>query len=157
MQISSGLAAARWPGRLEIIQKAPLIVIDVGHTPAAIRAALEGFDAMRGGRQGLLVCGASADKKGAELIAALAPAFATIICASARHKGAPAAEIAAHAAAANPVAEIAIAESVADARRLALAKVKSTETAVYVAGGLFLAAEFKAVHQGRDPASLAFF
>jgi len=46
---------------------------------------------------------------------------------------------------------------VPDARRLALAKAKSGETAVYVAGGLFLAAEFKAVHMGRDPASLAFF
>ncbi|MBI3439726.1 MAG: bifunctional folylpolyglutamate synthase/dihydrofolate synthase, partial [Proteobacteria bacterium] len=56
-----------------------------------------------------------------------------------------------------PGAEIAISESVADARRLALAKAKATETAVYVAGSLFLAAEFKALHMGRDPASLAFF
>jgi dihydrofolate synthase/folylpolyglutamate synthase len=156
-QAKAGFASTRWPGRLEIIEEAPLIVIDVGHTPDAVRVALAGFKAMRGPRRGVLVCGVSQDKQAAELINVLAPAFDTIVCASAAHKGAPAAEIAAFAGAANPGAELTIAESVADARRLALAKAKSGETAVYVAGGLFLAAEFKAVHMGRDPASLAFF
>ncbi|MFZ2030325.1 MAG: cyanophycin synthetase [Vitreimonas sp.] len=156
-QLKTGFASTRWPGRLEVIEEAPLIVVDVGHTPDGVRAALEGFNALRGARRGVLVCGASQDKRAADLINILAPAFDTIICASAAHKGAPAAEIAALGAAANPGAELVIAESVADARRLALAKAKSAETAVYVAGGLFLAAEFKAVHRGRDPASLAFF
>ena len=155
--VRAGFAATQWPGRLEIIEAAPLVVIDVGHTPDAIRASLEGFIALRERRRGVLVCGVSYDKSAAELIGLLAPAFDAIICAAAAHKGAPAAEIAAHAAAANANAEIAIAESVAEARRLALAKAKSAETAIYVAGGLFLAAEFRAVHQGRDPASLAFF
>jgi dihydrofolate synthase/folylpolyglutamate synthase len=156
-KIAAGLANTHWPGRLEIIENEPLIVIDVGHTPDAVRVALDGFSAMRGERRGVLVCGVSRDKKAADLICLLAPAFETVICAAAAHKGAPAAEIAALAAAANPAAEIAIAETVADARRLALFKAKSTKTAVYVAGSLFLAAEFKALHMGRDPASLAFF
>jgi dihydrofolate synthase/folylpolyglutamate synthase len=156
-QVRAGFASTRWPGRLEIIEETPLVVIDVGHTPDAVRVALEGFSAMRGARRGVLVCGVSQDKKAADLITLLAPAFDTIICASAAHKGAPTAEIAALAAAANPGAELTIAESVADARHLALAKAKSAETAVYVAGGLFLAAEFRAVHMGGDPASLAFF
>jgi dihydrofolate synthase / folylpolyglutamate synthase len=155
--LGAGLAATRWPGRLETLEAEPLIVIDVGHTPDAIRASLDGFNALRGSRRGVLVCGVSHDKKAAELIGLLAPAFDAIICAAAAHKGAPAAAIAAHCAAANASAEIAIAESVADARRLALARAKSAETAIYVAGGLFLAAEFRAVHKGRDPASLAFF
>ncbi|MBS0385124.1 MAG: hypothetical protein JSS00_07220 [Proteobacteria bacterium] len=150
-------AQTRWPGRLELIEREPLVVIDVGHTPAGVRTALDGFQEMRAARRGVLVCGVSRDKKAAELIAILAPAFDVIICASAAHKGAPAAEIAALANAANPTAELTIAESVADARRLALAKAKSAETAIYVAGSLFLAVEFKALHVGRDPASLAFF
>ncbi|MBX9746236.1 MAG: hypothetical protein K2X34_05000, partial [Hyphomonadaceae bacterium] len=78
-----------------------------------------------------------------------------IVCAAARHKGAPATEIAAHAARANPSAEIIVAETVAEARRLALSS--PANHAVYVAGSLFLAAEFKAIHAGRDPALLAFF
>lgn len=150
------LATTRWPGRLEVVGEEPLVVIDVGHTPAGVAAALEGFNAMRGDRDAVLVCGASEDKDAAALIAALAPSFSTIIAAAARHKGAPAAQIAARASAANPQAEIVVAESVTDARRLAISRATG-EMAVYVAGGLFLAAEFKAVHLGRDPALLAFF
>jgi dihydrofolate synthase / folylpolyglutamate synthase len=152
-----GLAATRWPGRLEIIGDEPFTVIDVGHTPAGVRAALDGFQQLRGDRTGVLVCGASLDKDAATLIGAIAPGFSTIICAAARHKGAPAAIIAAHAAAANPTAEIAIADCVADAHRLAETRAKAVGAAIFVGGGLFLAAEYKAVHMGRDPASLAFF
>jgi dihydrofolate synthase/folylpolyglutamate synthase len=147
------LASTRWPGRLEVINDDPLIVIDVGHTPAGVRAAREGFAAMA--EPAVLVCGSSRDKNVDELIAALAPGFSTIICAAARHKGASPAEIAAHAQAANAGAEIIIAESVADARDLALSKARGRS--IFVAGGLFLAAEFRALHLGRDPASLAFF
>lgn len=149
--------APYWPGRLEIIEDEPMIVIDVGHTPDAVRVALEGFEAMRGARRALLVCGVSADKDAAALVNILAPAFDAIICVAAAHKGTPAARIAGLAAGANPSAEIVLADGTADARRLALAKAKPGETAVYVAGSLFLAAEFTAVQRGRDPASLAFF
>lgn len=151
-----GFAGTRWPGRLEKLSDNPLAVIDVGHTPAAIAAALEGFSAMREERDAVLICGASQDKDAAGIIGALAPSFSTIICAAARHKGAPAAEIAAHANAANASAEIVLAETVADARRLALARA-GADGAIYVAGGLFLAAEYRAAHFGRDPALLAFF
>ncbi|HYD88285.1 MAG TPA: cyanophycin synthetase [Vitreimonas sp.] len=155
-QTDAGFAATRWPGRLEIIDRAPLTVIDVGHTPAGVRAALDGFNEMRSAPSGVLVLGVSLDKGVAEIVGVLAPAFEAIICVAARHKGAPPAQIAARAAAANPSAEIAIAESVEEARRLALSEAGEGGV-VYVAGGLFLAAEYKAVHSGRDPASLVFF
>jgi len=103
----------------------------------------------------VLVCGVSQDKAAGGIVQRLAPAFDVIVCASAAHKGAPVVEIAAYAQHANPSAEITLAESVADARRLALTKARGG--AVYAAGGLFLAAEFKAVHLGRDPGSLVFF
>ncbi|HVY86358.1 MAG TPA: cyanophycin synthetase [Caulobacterales bacterium] len=155
-RIRCGLAATRWPGRLEVLAEKPLVVIDVGHTPAAIVAALQGFLAIAGERARVLVCGASHDKAAAAMIGVLAPTFATIICASARHKGAPAGAIAAAAHTTNPQAEIVIADDVTEARRLALAKAGEAG-AVYVAGGLFLAAEFKAVDLGLDPAALVFF
>jgi dihydrofolate synthase/folylpolyglutamate synthase len=154
-QIAAGFASTRWPGRLERLSDEPLVIIDVGHTPDGVASALKAFLAMRGERTAVLVCGVSQDKDANAIVAQLAPAFSSIICAAASHKGAPAALIAAYAQNANPSAEIALADSVADARRLALAKARGG--AVYVAGGLFLAAEFKAVHLGRDPASLAFF
>lgn len=154
--VRRGLAATRWPGRLEVLSDDPLVVIDVGHTPAGIAAALEGFKALAKERRAVLVCGASQDKDAGRIVGALAPAFSTIVCTAARHKGAAPAQIAAHASAANPDAELVIAENIADARRLALARAGG-EGAVYVAGGLFLAAEFRALHLGRDPATLLFF
>lgn len=151
----TGWPAVRWPGRLEILSTDPLEVIDVGHTPDGVRVALDGFNELRGDRSAVLVCGVSEDKDADAIIRRLAPAFSNIICTSAHHKGAPPARIAAYAQNANPSAEITLAESVADARQLALSK--AGRGAIYVAGGLFLAAEFKAVHLGRDPASLVFF
>lgn len=156
-QIARGLAATRWPGRLEVLQSDPLVVIDVGHTPDGVRRARAGFETIRGDRQGILVCGVSADKEVAEIVAVLAPRFNVIICAAAQHKGAPAAAIAAAASAANPEAELILADSVTEAHRLALARAGPRNAAIYAAGGLFLAAEFRAVHLGRDPAALAFF
>ncbi|MDZ4692402.1 bifunctional folylpolyglutamate synthase/dihydrofolate synthase [Terricaulis sp.] len=154
-QVKAGLAATRWPARLEQLSADPLVVIDVGHTPAGVAAALEGFAELRGARDAALVVGVSHDKDAAAIIGALAPNFDVIVCVSADHKGAPAGVVAAHASAANPAAEIIVAESVAEARKLALLRARNG--AVYVAGGLFIAAEFKAVHLGRDPARLGFF
>lgn len=154
--VRRGLAATRWPGRLEVLSADPLVVVDVGHTPDGIAAALAGFRGLAKDRSAVLVCGASQDKDTAGIIGALAPSFSTIICTAARHKGAPPAQIAAHASAGNPQAELTIAEDMADARHLALARAGG-EGAVYVAGGLFLASEFRALHLGRDPATLVFF
>lgn len=151
-----GLATVRWPGRLEVLSDDPLVVIDVGHTPDAVAAALIGFQQLAGDREKVLVCGISQDKDVAAIVGALAPHFSTIVCAAARHKGTAAPFIAAAACAANSQAELVLAEDVADARRLALARA-GAEGAIYVAGGLFLAAEFRALHLGRDPATLLFF
>lgn len=155
--IATGLASARWPGRLETISRDPLVIIDVGHTPAGVHAALEGFALLSAGKPGVLVCGVSADKAADAIVAPLARRFSYIYCAAAGHKGLPAAEVAAIARAANPRGEIEIAGSVSEAYARALSRARASGEAVYVAGGLFLAAEFKAVHMGRDPASLAFF
>jgi dihydrofolate synthase/folylpolyglutamate synthase len=156
-QIATGLAATRWPGRLEVLQSDPLVVIDVGHTPDGVRRALAGFEVLKGDRGGILVCGVSADKEVAEIVSVLAPGFSVIICAAAQHKGAPAPAIAAAASAVNPQAELILADSVTEAHHLALARAAPRNAAIYVAGGLFLASEFRAVHVGRDPAALAFF
>lgn len=155
VQVDAGFATTRWPGRLEILSRDPLTVIDVGHTPDGVASALEGFRSLHEDRDAVLICGVSADKDMAAIIGRLTPAFSSIICVAALHKGAPAAVIAAHVQNANPTAEITLADSVSDARRLALARARGA--AIYVAGGLFLAAEFKAVHLGRDPGALVFF
>ena len=46
--VRSGLRAARWPGRLELIRRQPLTMIDVGHTPDGIRQSLASLKAIHG-------------------------------------------------------------------------------------------------------------
>lgn len=150
------IAGIAWPGRLEIIALAPLVVIDVGHTPEGIRLALDGFRALAGKRRSLLVTGGSKNKHVEEMLAVLAPRFDRILCTAAHHNGRPAPEIAAIVRAINPQAVVSTAPTIADA----VARVRSDTApsdAVYVAGGLFLAAEFAHAWRGGDAVGLKFF
>lgn len=138
---AAGLSATRWPGRLEIVCRDPLTVIDVGHSPEAIEAALEGLGAL--GRFQVLVCGASHDKSAAEMVARLAPHFSRIVCTAARHKGSDPAKVAEAARAAHPAAAVHTAPTPEAAWAIARDLTRQGE-GVYVAGGLFLAIEVAA-------------
>jgi dihydrofolate synthase/folylpolyglutamate synthase len=155
--IRSGLRHARWPGRLEVIQQDPLTVIDVGHTPDAIRQSLASLTAIHGADDWILVTGASRDKTTDEIVGALAPSFDAIICTAAHHKGADAQDIAAAAGRANPGASLHIAASIEEAVRLAGKLAAAQSRRIYVAGGLFLAIEYATAARGGRPQDLQFF
>jgi dihydrofolate synthase/folylpolyglutamate synthase len=155
--VRAGLRDARWPGRLEVIGREPLTVIDVGHTPDAIRQSLAGLKAIYGAEGWILVTGVSTDKNASEIVDALAPSFDTIICTAARHKGADAKGIAAVARKANRQATLHIAATVEDGVRLSQSLATSHNRKIYVAGGLFLAIEYAAVANGGWAAELNFF
>lgn len=155
--IRAGLREARWPGRLEVIQRDPLTVIDVGHTPDGIRQSLASLIAIHGADDWILVAGTSRDKKADEIVGALAPAFDTIICTAAHHKGADAQGIAATARHANPAATVHAAASIEQAVRLSQETAHAQRRRVYVAGGLFLAIEYATVAKGGRAEDLEFF
>ncbi len=155
--IRTGLRNVRWPGRLEIIRQDPLTVIDVGHTPDGIRQALAGLMAIHGADGWVLVTGVSNDKKADEIVGALAPSFDTIVCATARHKGADTEAIVAAARRANSAADIRLAASIEDSVRLSQDLAKANGRKIYVAGGLFLAIEYATVTTGGRAEDLSFF
>ena len=155
--VRSGLHEARWPGRLEVIQQAPLTVIDVGHTPDGIRQSLASLTAIHGADNWILVVGISLDKKADEIVALLAPSFDTIICTAAHHKGASPASIAASVQKANPDASVQIAATVEDAVRISQRLAASRQQKIYVAGGLFLAVEYATIARGGRAQDLDFF
>lgn len=155
--IRNGLAETRWPGRLETIRHDPLTVIDVGHTPDGIARALAGLHQTHGKEDWLLVVGVSHDKSADEIVALLAPAFDTIICASAYHKGAPPEHIAAAARRANPAASIHVAATIEDAVALSTELAAALGRKIFVAGGLFLAIEYATAASGGRAGDLDFF
>jgi dihydrofolate synthase / folylpolyglutamate synthase len=152
-----GLRDINWPGRLEIIRRDPLTVIDVGHTPDGIRQSLASLRAIYGAEGWILVVGVSRDKQADEIVGALAPSFDTIICAAAHHKGAEAESIAAAARKANPDADVQIAATIEDAVGVSQALAASRSRKIYVAGGLFLAVEYAVVARGGRAEDLKFF
>jgi dihydrofolate synthase/folylpolyglutamate synthase len=155
--VRSGLRGARWPGRLELIKQDPLTIVDVGHTPDAIRQSLASLKAIYGREGWILVIGVSFDKKADEIVGALAPSFDTIICTAAHHKGADAKTIAAAVRKANPEANVHIAATIEDAVGVSNALAAPRKQKIYVAGGLFLAIEYAAVAKGGRTQDLNFF
>jgi dihydrofolate synthase/folylpolyglutamate synthase len=155
--IRSGLRETRWPGRLEVIARDPLTVIDVGHTPDAIAQTLASLTAIHGAKGWILVAGVSRDKKADAIMALLAPCFDIIVCTAAYHNGAAAELITAAARSANPPATIHVAETIEHAVRLSRALAQSQGRKIFVAGGLFVAIEYLTAANGGDPQALEFF
>jgi dihydrofolate synthase / folylpolyglutamate synthase len=155
--VRSGLRDVSLPGRLEIIQRDPLTVIDVGHTPDAIRQSLASLKAIYGAEGWILVVGVSRDKKASDIVDALAPSFDIIICTAAHHKGADAENIAAAVRMANPRAALHVASTIEDAMRISKELATSQGQRIYVAGGLFLAIEYATIAAGGGAQDLDFF
>jgi dihydrofolate synthase/folylpolyglutamate synthase len=155
--VRSGLREVHWPGRLEAIRQDPLMVVDVGHTPDGIRQSLASLKAIYGAEGWILVVGVSFDKKADEIVGALAPSFDTIIATTAHHKGAEARDIATAVRKANPQATVHVATTVADAFAIGHGLAVSQDRKIYVAGGLFLAAEYAVVVGGGRAQDLKFF
>ena len=155
--IRTGLRETRWPGRLEVIQRDPLTVIDVGHTPDGVMQALRGLHAVHGRENWVLVLGVSADKNVDEIARHLAPHFDTIVCTRAHHKGADARIVGAAARKAHATARIHVANAMEDAVKLSQQLARAVPRKVYVAGGLFVAIEYATVLRGGKAEALQFF
>lgn len=91
--IRKGLAAVRWPGRLDIVSRHPLVILDGSHNPdgaAATASVLEALDL----KPLTFVVGCMDDKDARGIVRALAPLASKIIITQARYKRAlPAASL----------------------------------------------------------------
>ncbi len=135
--IAAGIAAARWPGRLERVADHPEIILDGAHNPAGARALAAYIDRFYPGRRVRLIFGAMRDKAIDEIGGILFPRAAEVIFTAPRQARALAPEsLMAHAS--HPCRRVA-----ADAAE-ALAMVRADAApgdAVFVTGSLFLVAE----------------
>ncbi len=77
--IRSGIAAARWPGRLERLQVKPEIIVDGAHNPAGARALAAYIDEFYADQPLRLIFGAMRDKSIEEIVEILFPRFAEVI------------------------------------------------------------------------------
>jgi dihydrofolate synthase/folylpolyglutamate synthase len=151
------IARVAWPGRLETISRDPLVVVDVGHTPEGIKTAQAGFRAISDNRPAILVTGGSKNKHVREMLELLTPGFDRILCTAAYHNGLAASEVETIVRALRPDAKTTLCATIEEAVSVSRAEASQSGRAVYVAGGLFLAAEFAEAWRGGNPARLRFF
>ena len=76
--IHEGLAATRWPGRLEEVAQRPLVLLDGAHNPDGVEALVAALDALYPGRGVHLVFGVLADKEHGPMMRRLFPRCASL-------------------------------------------------------------------------------
>ena len=137
--ITSGLAETRWAGRLQILNRQPLLVVDGAHNTDAARRLKQSLKKYFNFKQSILVMGASADKDVAGVVSELAPVFDRVIVTRSSHPRAmkPAqleAEFRKHGV------EAQAAEAIFEALSLAVS-IAGPEDIICAAGSLFVVAE----------------
>jgi dihydrofolate synthase/folylpolyglutamate synthase len=70
-QVRAGLAATRWPGRLQVIAQRPRVILDGGHNPAALVRAGAALRELIGSERLVIVFGMLSERDPVQLVAAL--------------------------------------------------------------------------------------
>ncbi len=91
--VSRGLSSVEWPGRFEIVQKSPTVLLDCCHNPSGAFVFAKSFQKFFPKRRAVLVVGVSSDKNISAIAANLAPIALKVIATEASYRALPASEI----------------------------------------------------------------
>ncbi len=137
--VREGLAKVRWPCRIELLKRHPVVVVDGAHNRDSARRLVQTLRDDLGVQEAVLVVGCSGDKDPGALAEELAPIASHVIATRSRHPRAKGAREIANAFAERDV-PVAVEEPAGAAVDAALAQAGAAE-AVVVCGSLFVAAE----------------
>ncbi len=137
--IAQGLARVSWPGRLQILSRHPLLVVDGAHNPDSAQKLRQSLEQYFEFDRAILVIGASDDKDVAGIVSELAPLFDRVIVTRTCHPRAMApppivAEFRRHGI------EAQVAETISEALSLALS-IAGAGDLICAAGSLFVVGE----------------
>ncbi|MFC1931230.1 bifunctional folylpolyglutamate synthase/dihydrofolate synthase [Chloroflexota bacterium] len=137
--IATGLAKVRWPGRLQILQRKPWVVVDGAHNADSAKRLVKALKGYFDFSRLILVFGASSDKNIAGMVAELASLPDEVIVTRSRHPRAiPAERLVNELSKKGVIPEVT--ENVAAAVELAMTKSASGDL-VCATGSLFIVAE----------------
>jgi len=147
--IEAGLARTRWPGRLQILARRPLLVVDGAHSVDSANKLREALGEYFHFDRLILIIGTSADKNTSGIVDQLAPVADRVIATRSRHPRASAPEAVAGEFARNGRrAEVAqtVAAAIARAREMA-----RKHDLICATGSLFLVGEVIECVRGLRP------
>jgi dihydrofolate synthase/folylpolyglutamate synthase len=137
--VCEGLRTVAWPGRMELLSREPLVIVDCAHNPYAAQVLRQALETWFPDRRWVLVYGASADKDIAGVLKTLLPSSDyTIVTRSDHPRAAAPAVLADIVASLGGGAEVSV--SVGKALRRALTVMGSGD-GVLVTGSVFLVAD----------------
>ena len=146
--IVGGLAQVSWPGRLQILSRRPLMVIDGAHNPDSAQKLRQSLERYFDYDHAILVIGTSSDKDIAGVISELFSLFNKVIVTCSRHPRATAPALLKTEFARHGV-EALVAGDVATALSQALALAGDRDL-ICVTGSLFVIAESIEWQRGKD-------
>ena len=142
--LRDGLTRTRWPGRLEVIDRNPIVLVDGAHNPAGLERSLAAVQKLAKGRRLVIVFGAMRDKDLPSMLELLRSANAPVIFSRIDwHRAAPPTVLAEQFH-----AESETAESSAEALRRARERA-GRDGIVFVCGSLYLVGEAIAQYKDR--------
>lgn len=78
--LSEGLAAVKWPARLEVLSKKPLFLVDGGHNPQCAEALSASLKNILGDKKAVFLMGVLADKDYKQVLDYIIPYASEFIC-----------------------------------------------------------------------------
>jgi dihydrofolate synthase/folylpolyglutamate synthase len=152
--VREGLARVRWPGRLEVVQEDPVVLLDGAHNPPSIDALREALALWWPQRPVHLVLGMSADKASPSVVKAFARFAVSVTCTQSAHPRACDAQVLLRRVGRACSVKMAIADP-RDAYTYVLNTSAATDVMV-VTGSLFLVGQLRAaLRRGATPAHRA--
>jgi dihydrofolate synthase / folylpolyglutamate synthase len=145
--IEQGIAAARWPGRLEKLQSHPDLYLDGAHNPGAARELARFLQENFAGRRILLIYGAMRDKAVDEVTGLLFPLATEVIFTQPNNPRAVSAGQLAHMAG-HHAAHFSIVDNAEAALDAALAHADAAD-AIFVTGSLYLVGQLRHAWKSR--------
>ena len=149
--VHEGLRDIHWPGRLEILSREPLVVVDCAHNPYSAQMLRKALEEWFPDRRWVLIFGASADKDIAGMLQALLPISEYIIVTRSNHpRAASPIELADIVASAGSGAEVNVNVRKSLQRGLAM---MDPDNGLLMTGSIFLVADARGewAHYTGDP------
>ena len=137
--IAQGLAGVRWPGRFQIVQQHPTVLIDGAHNVASMKRLVSNINEYFGDKRILLVFGTSSDKDIPGIVSELVSLSPHVIVVQATHSRAASLAVLT-AEFSQRGTEVESDESISHALSRALSKAGRTDL-ICVTGSLFVVAE----------------
>jgi dihydrofolate synthase/folylpolyglutamate synthase len=139
--LRAGLAHVEWPGRLQVLSKEPLLVLDGAHNAASAKVLHAGLEANFEFNRLLVVVGLSAGKDAVGVLEALVPTAHSVYLTRSQHERAAAPfELEPLVRSLAPGAHVSVAQDLPGALEKALAEAASDDL-VLVTGSVFLVGE----------------